>query len=335
MNKNGQKRFVSIFIDKIEEIKKDKISLIEKLLNNIISNQDVPSSYSESLKAELQSYKDLSCLEKSIRGLSKIQKEDIIAKAKNNGAGCFFRLYYRGISNSSYSDVSAIYRNNSNSVKEFIIQNKVVAACPQNFTSDNIDNLIKLQHYGCPTQLLDVTENPLIALYFASKGNKRNNGIVNVYAISDRQLKFKNSSIIKDIAQLSSLGQKIEILRHNISSVSKDKVISMLNQAFGNSALTSSFNKDIFDSYFFVPQKNNARIIKQEGAFIINGLFSSECEAEESVKKFKIATIKIPSKQKKYILDELSNLGINEITLFPDLENVINEYKKELDVIIK
>lgn len=329
---------VNDYIDSINKIQKHKIKLIQDLYNRIYQPDQIPTKYIESLKAELQSYKYLKNTDKNIKYLKTEQKRDIIAKAKNAGAGCFFRLYYRGVSDLIYEDISAIYRNGSNSVKEFIIQNKVLAECSGGLTSGNVENLIKLQHYGCPTQLLDITESPLVALYFACNNNRNSDGIINIYAVADRRLKFKDDEIIRRIVHLSTLGREIEVIRHILESESlecksREKTLKKLNETIGNH--NELYNEDIFDSYFFVPPKNNARIIKQSGAFIINGLFSDKQEASKSVNKYKIASITIPHKSKNKILKELAMIGIDKATLFPDLENVIDWYKKDLNTIIK
>lgn len=43
---------------------------------------------------------------------------------------------------------------------------------------NKVDILIKMQHYGMPTRLLDLTKNPLVALYFACVSKPNNDGVV-------------------------------------------------------------------------------------------------------------------------------------------------------------
>lgn len=57
---------------------------------------------------------------------------------------------------------------------ENIMYQEILVRCAQNFThcQTHLDYLVEMQHYGLPTRLLDITENPLVALYFACCSNR-------------------------------------------------------------------------------------------------------------------------------------------------------------------
>ena len=61
-----------------------------------------------------------------------------------------------------------------------------------------IELLALLQHYGIPTRLLDVTENALIALYFACCSNPQKDGEVFVFVNKDNHV--ENAPVISAIA---------------------------------------------------------------------------------------------------------------------------------------
>lgn len=105
-------------------------------------------------------------------------------------------LLFRGQSNKTYKLLPGIARGRNSSCQCTIFndeRNLIELAkfkMPDVF-SDNLaplELLALLQHHGIPTRLLDVTENPLVALYFACCSNPEIDGEVIVF-------KHKNESI--------------------------------------------------------------------------------------------------------------------------------------------
>lgn len=243
------------------------------------------------------------------------------------------RLFFRGQCNVNWDIRPSIFRNSLISVEEEMIE-KAISRVPDEFINCNtaFDELTKLQHYGLPTRLLDVTMNPLVALYFAccskekSKEIEESKGVVyygSAYA--------KNSNDI-DVVILSSLA-KMKIT--HTTTLDDLKETLMLNDKNPEHLIQT-----IQGNLFVMPKYGNNRLISQNGAFLLVGAMSVEEDTDDiwksKVRKsihnmdsvFSSERIIIPEDFKEQIISELDFLNINEASLFPELEHQMSHIKR-------
>ncbi|MFR3569008.1 FRG domain-containing protein [Paeniclostridium sordellii] len=244
-------------------------------------------------------------------------------------------LFYRGQSNIDYKLEPSVFRGNAKG-KEDKIYLKVLTECSNEFDTNmtHIDIISKMQHYGVYTRLLDVTTNALVSLYFACEGekNKDKDGCVYIFNPDENNIKSFDSDTISILSSVPRFNEddKYELricaeqYYDDIDDFNQQPVVRRLlhevkkeKPAFENIIKP----KDLLNNYFLLPKKDNPRIIRQSGAFIICGL--NENKVVEPYKK-----IKIPSGSKDIILEQLKCFGISKATLHPELYKVA-EYIKD------
>ncbi|MFR5627544.1 MAG: FRG domain-containing protein, partial [Haemophilus parainfluenzae] len=114
--------------------------------------------------------------------------------------------FFRGHSNaekyklepSIYREDNKYYHNEDNIIRDAIINN------PDEFSDKDtlFDTLVKLQHYGYPTRLLDLTSNLLVAAYFAVR-NFDENGEIIIFDIPNDDIKYFDSDTVSILSAIS------------------------------------------------------------------------------------------------------------------------------------
>lgn len=311
-------------------------------------------SQNDNLKNPLREYYQI-ILEQKSKNLNKINynKVDLWGlESDKDTEKENYQFYYRGHYKSSYSLLPSAFRG-KNWSKEDFYYHEIMVHCPQHFQySSHLDKLVTMQHYDCPTRLLDVTSNPLVALYFACKNygcpkcETSSEGEVIVFPVLRQDVVYSDSDRALLLSCIARFGQKDKekLLKATNSYLLAGKYKQITGgsrysddivERFFHEITTElpSFKRelkpiDLLQPLFVQPNKTNGRILKQDGAFIINGLSDDSNEATEKLKNLSHISIKIHNQNS--ILKELASLGIHEASLFPEVDKVAQYLKDSI-----
>ncbi|NQK92743.1 FRG domain-containing protein [Streptococcus suis] len=247
------------------------------------------------------------------------------------------KLFYRGHSNVNYLLKPGVARNINLHKNEHHLYEQTILRNPDYFKDDkyHIDKLKTMQHYGVPTRLLDITSNPLIALYFSVCDSNNVDGEVIVFDVNESEIKYTESDSISILASMALLDYPTKTYLY---------VGSFNNKQFSNSSeinklvskirlekpsFQNTINSNIFEENFFVlTKKDNRRIQKQDGAFIC---CSCNPYTAKSINQYRFSIqnkrqILIISKNaKKDILNQLELFDIHRGSIYPEIDKV-SEY---------
>ena len=216
----------------------------------------------------------------------------------------------------------------------------LVAVHPQEFSTDltMFDRLVRMQHFGLPTRLMDVSLNPLVALYFASDigpPGTPTDGVVTGFSVPSGREKYYDSDSVSCLANLANLTktEKNKIIqirsdrtpgsstKDEIARINKTHVYRRLHQFIRDEKsyfLPAISPVDLFKPYYVHPKLSNRRISAQSGGFIIFGLqphrkINFEYKIDET-------RFVVPHAAKEGIRKSLEILGISDSSLFPEID---------------
>lgn len=249
-------------------------------------------------------------------------------------------VFYRGHSCKTFELKPSIYRKNELIRNEDRLFKDIIARTPNDFKGCNstFEKLVKMQHYSLPTRLLDITSNPLVALYFACADNDRKgeDGLLYRFEIKESQLKYFDSdavSVVANIARRPISFEVASIMKYDRDEFNEQEAILYLLHEIRTEKphFHDVIDKEDIGRVFCVkPIFDNPRIIKQEGAFFLYGINGEKSTPADFPYEYTTYTVNKSDKQK--ILKQLESLGIDESTLFPEIEHVAKHLKEKYDL---
>jgi hypothetical protein len=186
--------------------------------------------------------------------------------------------------------------------------------------------LFYMQHFRIPTRLLDWSQSPFVGLFFAATGPFETSS-----KTKSGKIEFKKDAVVW-VLNPSKWNQTAW------SNLTYKKGVAFTNEPFlkGYRPPISGRDKNDLPIAMFGAH-NNRRIVAQRGAFTISGASTAAMDRQFETYRFP-DKVQFTDELSKIILDKtllpefrqsLFSYGITDSVIYPDLEGVAHEIKRE------
>lgn len=216
---------------------------------------------------------------------------------------------YRGQADSSWELDASTTREPKYVENEAQMYYDILSVKPDAFQNDTTvyERLITMQHFGMPTRLLDITRNPLIAIFFACNNMQRARYDGTVYTFDPDNKEFLNFENVR----LDGLKLLFDDSNNDFTDEEKEE------------------NLEFLDSVVYLKGvAKNPRISRQSGDFIFVGRGEN---AKEQLNDKISLTIIIDAPTKKVLIEQLESLNIHGGSVYPDLTSMSNYVKNKFN----